>query len=278
MAKRGNQMKASVHFYDNALSRLTLAIISCGFGAHSLAASASTLPNAIMSTGSCITSSTGDTQTCSQHGMADIFSQARLTDLTATANIDNNGPYAFTAQASVTYYMELASSTGSFPNDYFFTIPLSVTANGYTDVGGIPPVSGSSFNHNQATADVKFAGYSWSACAGYQCYANAQTSFSGGYIANIKPGSSGSFYGGNIFEIIIKASVSTNSNYPTSYAHAWADPTIQIDPTFLAAHPEYSLSFSKNLPAAVVPVPAAAWLFGSGLIGLVGVARKRKAA
>ncbi|MBT8120578.1 MAG: VPLPA-CTERM sorting domain-containing protein, partial [Gammaproteobacteria bacterium] len=28
---------------------------------------------------------------------------------------------------------------------------------------------------------------------------------------------------------------------------------------------------------AVVPVPAAAWLFGSGLIGLIGVARRKKA-
>ncbi|MGB5298098.1 MAG: VPLPA-CTERM sorting domain-containing protein [Thiogranum sp.] len=28
----------------------------------------------------------------------------------------------------------------------------------------------------------------------------------------------------------------------------------------------------------VVPVPAAAWLFGSGLLGLVGIARRKKAA
>lgn len=31
-------------------------------------------------------------------------------------------------------------------------------------------------------------------------------------------------------------------------------------------------------PAAVVPVPAAVWLFGSGLLGLVGMARRKKAA
>jgi hypothetical protein len=32
-----------------------------------------------------------------------------------------------------------------------------------------------------------------------------------------------------------------------------------------------------NFDAAVIPVPAAVWLFGSGLLGLVGVARRRKA-
>lgn len=270
-------MKASVHFYDSALSRLMLAIISCGFGAHSLAASASILPDAFMSTGSCTTSATADSKTCSQSNpVVTVFSQARLSDLTATANIDQSGSYSTTAQASVHYFMELASSSG-FPSDYFFTVPISVLANGYADVGGSPAPIGSSFNHNTASASVTLGGGGWYACAGYGCWVGSTTSFSGG-LTSLKPGSSASGYGGNIFEVIVSASVTTNSNYPTSYAHAWADPTIQIDPTFLAAHPEYSLSFSKNLPAAVVPVPAAAWLFGSGLIGLVGVARKRKAA
>lgn len=38
------------------------------------------------------------------------------------------------------------------------------------------------------------------------------------------------------------------------------------------------LEVDVQIVPAVVPVPAAAWLFGSGLLGLVGVARRRSAA
>ncbi len=34
--------------------------------------------------------------------------------------------------------------------------------------------------------------------------------------------------------------------------------------------------YIKSMDVQAVPVPAAVWLFGSGLIGLVGVARRRK--
>ena len=43
----------------------------------------------------------------------------------------------------------------------------------------------------------------------------------------------------------------------------------------------YNVHFSDGTVLAVdvwvVPVPTAAWLFGSGLLGLVGIARRRKA-
>ena len=35
-------------------------------------------------------------------------------------------------------------------------------------------------------------------------------------------------------------------------------------------------NFSVGTPTSVVPVPAAVWLFGSGLLGLIGLARRKK--
>jgi len=37
------------------------------------------------------------------------------------------------------------------------------------------------------------------------------------------------------------------------------------------------LSATLNIETSVVPIPAAIWLFGSGLLGLVGIARRKKA-
>ena len=36
-------------------------------------------------------------------------------------------------------------------------------------------------------------------------------------------------------------------------------------------------TYATFTPAAAVPVPAAVWLFGSGLLGLIGIARRKKA-
>ncbi len=38
---------------------------------------------------------------------------------------------------------------------------------------------------------------------------------------------------------------------------------------------DFSYNFAINAPLATVPVPAAIWLFGSALIGLAGIKRKK---
>ena len=49
-------------------------------------------------------------------------------------------------------------------------------------------------------------------------------------------------------------------------------------PTMMPASvPSHTLAGS-DFGQTAVPVPAAAWLFGSGLLGLIGIARRKKAA
>jgi hypothetical protein len=52
--------------------------------------------------------------------------------------------------------------------------------------------------------------------------------------------------------------------------------TKMIDGAFINSSANFNIQGLSATPQ--VPVPAAAWLLGSGLIGLVGVARRRKAA
>ena len=44
---------------------------------------------------------------------------------------------------------------------------------------------------------------------------------------------------------------------------------------FAGFSPFFSINTDYSAP---IPIPAAAWLFGSGLLGLVGVARRRRKA
>lgn len=77
------------------------------------------------------------------------------------------------------------------------------------------------------------------------------------------------------------AGAGDNHTTTTGRASAWADPYIQIDPSFLAANPGYSLEFSSgidNVPISPVPLPAALPLFGSAALGLLAFAKRREKA
>jgi len=55
-------------------------------------------------------------------------------------------------------------------------------------------------------------------------------------------------------------------------------PPIQLDPFVTNVSTDYPIVRGNWLVRdTVVPVPAAVWLFGSGLLGLIGVARRKKA-
>ena len=54
--------------------------------------------------------------------------------------------------------------------------------------------------------------------------------------------------------------------------------TAMQTPPFAGQAPAFNGVVSSDFGETVIPIPAAVWLFGSGLIGLVGVARRKKAA
>jgi hypothetical protein len=58
----------------------------------------------------------------------------------------------------------------------------------------------------------------------------------------------------------------SNLTLSEAAGNPWASDGSSINPTF------------ANGSVTVVPIPAAMWLFGSGLVGLIGISRRKKAA
>ncbi len=79
--------------------------------------------------------------------------------------------------------------------------------------------------------------------------------FTGEVLFSTSGGNSGSWYSGN----------------QRGFDYASINGTASVVPVFAAAS-----AAPVPVAASVIPVPAAAWLFGSGLIGLFGIARRKK--
>lgn len=81
-------------------------------------------------------------------------------------------------------------------------------------------------------------------------------------------------------EIYVPETDDTYDEYQFSY-HLYKDAATLLGyvehgpPTLGGIYPESSLSHSAIVRISPVPIPAAVWLFGSGLIGLIGMARRK---
>lgn len=104
-------------------------------------------------------------------------------------------------------------------------------------------------------------------------FASATEGLSENWATDIPDGDDSEFDNNLLFGngSVIATDMGTASPFYSNFAGFPLDPTV----TQLS---DWNLGTDGSLTyGAVVPVPAAVWLFGSGLLGLVGVARRRKA-
>jgi hypothetical protein len=160
-----------------------------------------------------------------------------------------------------------AGLTGVWTGTYLFTM----TSPGGGPVGGSGVAQNWTFNFDAGTVSISnttaFYGSVWTA---------HNTTFT----------DNGTNYGGNgtTANMFFDWSVNTNipvaeqwdvtSNGNTVGSTATATHTLAVilpsSPAFPGFHPAFDGTLTK------VPVPAAVWLMGSGLVGLVGVGRRRR--
>ena len=70
----------------------------------------------------------------------------------------------------------------------------------------------------------------------------------------------------------VTATVDATGNFTASWT------ALVVGGAFNGQIGSWTITGTTDAPTTVIPVPAAVWLFGSGLIGLAGVARRKKAA
>ena len=200
--------------------------------------------------------------------------------------------FAGTAQAA---YVDIAVNgdfeTGDFTG--WATFPGSLGAGGQTIVAGNPGSAANLNEPNPAANIIKQANLlpgTWlggeaidiqfdlkgSAGAGGVFFVEFFNELDGG---GVGPGS-------GILSVIANPSANwTTYNYSTvADASATGGITLQFNST-CGADPGCFADFSidnvqiwADVDVSAVPVPAAVWLFGSGLLGLIGVARRKKVA
>ncbi len=178
----------------------------------------------------------------------------------ASSSATATAALTFSASGNSTGAEAIAYATG----DFFYTVtgpsnvyvPLILSASTSTSASG---ANTSVYTDINIRNDSTYAGYSFRTCAGYLCMAPSSRSINYAY----------SLTTNTLGDVSMYASGSS----PLGSFTATIDPTISIDPGWLALNPGYKVVLSSNITPVPEPDTYAMMLAGLGLLGFIATRR-----
>jgi len=245
-------------------------------------------PGSLCCTGTTTTTTTPGTISNSYTNYAGSISTSSLTGNAAVPSITTSvssggvtGVSESNASETLTYYVHLSGPAGFAPVDFISngTVFSNNIANGVLGTSSSSAALTIAGGYYLGTAQSVNGAITLHSQTG----ALASGTITAGPAANsfIMDGSIQTF-GGSSFQVVMSSEVSTQmTGQPTGLASTYFDPFFFIDPTFAAANPGYSLSFSSGI-GNVSPVPEpSTWamlILGFAGIGFMAYRRKSKPA
>lgn len=217
--------------------------------------------------------STGITTQAWASGTLGTLHAFAQTDIPSADAIGHN--VQSSAQVDMNDTLMASSSLGSLYNNYQYTVNISGSTTAPSALYAAP-----SFSANAIVGINIFDNTTLSTLAHqYWSTSSSLVASGGGVLTGMLSGvAAGDSITLDLF-LQVGSGVGTNAAGQSGFAQADYSNTVHfyLDALTPGANTVALSGYDYATPAAVVPVPSAVWLFGSGLLGLVGVARRKAA-